>query len=348
MAEFGQGLRRGINILSARRNRRKLTVWTGLSSACVRVNCGVREESCREQGEVQPESETRAVQHSLSKGQHKQELESRLSATTLKLNSQTLCLQFRNNVQTVHKPALHHNGFRMSSWSRRAVCIPGSCRSLQQQQIQIRPLYTAFVILAEHCGTGHGRQTLRHGQLITVRTYSWRSDGSSKGSPLNRSRTAYYDILRVSPTATQSQIKSAYYRQCLIHHPDKNPGNEEASLRFAEISEAYTVLSDSSLRRKYDQHILSKSDIHGVGRASSRPPQQQHQEGASQFSKSGKKVMFDFDAFYRGHYGDELQRQRYTKARMEQRKKTEKEVQQTLIKIAAVFFVVVWLFLLQL
>uniref|UniRef100_A0A3P9MXZ1 Uncharacterized LOC103474675 n=1 Tax=Poecilia reticulata TaxID=8081 RepID=A0A3P9MXZ1_POERE len=37
-------------------------------------------------------------------------------------------------------------------------------------------------------------------------------------------KTAYYDILKVSPSATQSQIKTAYYKQSFIYHPDKNPG----------------------------------------------------------------------------------------------------------------------------
>uniref|UniRef100_A0A3B3DI57 J domain-containing protein n=1 Tax=Oryzias melastigma TaxID=30732 RepID=A0A3B3DI57_ORYME len=44
---------------------------------------------------------------------------------------------------------------------------------------------------------------------------------------LHRSRTAYYDILRVSPSATQSQVKTAYYKQSFVYHPDKNPGSKE-------------------------------------------------------------------------------------------------------------------------
>uniref|UniRef100_A0A673BB84 J domain-containing protein n=1 Tax=Sphaeramia orbicularis TaxID=375764 RepID=A0A673BB84_9TELE len=67
---------------------------------------------------------------------------------------------------------------------------------------------------------------------------------------------SYYDILKVSPSATQSQIKSAYYKQSFIYHPDKNAGSEEAKQMFAEISEAYTVLGNITLRRKYDRGIL--------------------------------------------------------------------------------------------
>uniref|UniRef100_A0A3B4V630 DnaJ homolog subfamily C member 30, mitochondrial n=1 Tax=Seriola dumerili TaxID=41447 RepID=A0A3B4V630_SERDU len=82
--------------------------------------------------------------------------------------------------------------------------------------------------------------------------------------------TAYYDILKVSPGATQSQIKTAYYKQSFIYHPDKNPGSKEATQRFSEISEAYTVLGNISLRRKYDRGILSQSDIRSAGRPSSK------------------------------------------------------------------------------
>uniref|UniRef100_A0A3B1K2K7 J domain-containing protein n=1 Tax=Astyanax mexicanus TaxID=7994 RepID=A0A3B1K2K7_ASTMX len=68
----------------------------------------------------------------------------------------------------------------------------------------------------------------------------------------HRSKTAYYDILQVSPNATQAQIKTAYYKQSFLYHPDKNPGREEATYRFAQISEAYSILGSVGLRKKYD------------------------------------------------------------------------------------------------
>uniref|UniRef100_A0A3Q1GUJ0 DnaJ (Hsp40) homolog, subfamily C, member 30b n=1 Tax=Acanthochromis polyacanthus TaxID=80966 RepID=A0A3Q1GUJ0_9TELE len=140
---------------------------------------------------------------------------------------------------------------------------------------------------------------------------------------LHRSRTAYYDILSVSPTATQSQIKTAYYKQSFIYHPDKNPDSMEATQRFSEISEAYTVLGNISLRRKYDRGILSHSDIQRAGRPSSREttgrstgsPHQHQQQRARRFSQPGGKPIFDFDAFYQAHYGEQLQRERDMRAR---------------------------------
>uniref|UniRef100_A0A8C4S5K7 J domain-containing protein n=1 Tax=Erpetoichthys calabaricus TaxID=27687 RepID=A0A8C4S5K7_ERPCA len=44
-----------------------------------------------------------------------------------------------------------------------------------------------------------------------------------------KSKTAYYDILQVTPSATQAQIKTAYYKQSFLYHPDRNAGSEEAA-----------------------------------------------------------------------------------------------------------------------
>lgn len=67
--------------------------------------------------------------------------------------------------------------------------------------------------------------------------------------------TKYYDELEVKFDATQSEIKKAYYKLAIIHHPDKNPSRKaEAELKFKSIGEAYQVLGDEELRKKYDLH----------------------------------------------------------------------------------------------
>ena len=63
----------------------------------------------------------------------------------------------------------------------------------------------------------------------------------------------YYEILGVSKTATDSELKKAYRVLAKKYHPDTNPDNAEAEAKFKEASEAYAILSDSEKRRQYDQ-----------------------------------------------------------------------------------------------
>ncbi len=63
----------------------------------------------------------------------------------------------------------------------------------------------------------------------------------------------YYEVLEVSKTATQEEIKKAYRKKAIQYHPDKNPGNHEAEEKFKEAAEAYEILSDQNKRARYDQ-----------------------------------------------------------------------------------------------
>ncbi len=63
----------------------------------------------------------------------------------------------------------------------------------------------------------------------------------------------YYDVLEVARTATDQELKSAYRRLAMRYHPDKNPGDAAAEEKFKEAAEAYTVLSDSEQRKRYDR-----------------------------------------------------------------------------------------------
>jgi len=64
----------------------------------------------------------------------------------------------------------------------------------------------------------------------------------------------YYEILGVSKTATQEEVKKAYRKVAIQFHPDKNPGNKEAEEKFKEAAEAYEILSDSEKRAHYDRY----------------------------------------------------------------------------------------------
>ena len=63
----------------------------------------------------------------------------------------------------------------------------------------------------------------------------------------------YYEVLEISRTASEQEIKSAYRKLALRHHPDRNPGNREAEEKFKEAAEAYAVLADPQKRSLYDR-----------------------------------------------------------------------------------------------
>lgn len=67
------------------------------------------------------------------------------------------------------------------------------------------------------------------------------------------SKRDYYEVLGVSQTASESEIKSAYRRLAVQYHPDKNPGDASAEDKFKEAAEAYSILSDAEQRRRYDR-----------------------------------------------------------------------------------------------
>ncbi len=66
--------------------------------------------------------------------------------------------------------------------------------------------------------------------------------------------TAYYELLEISVTADDTEIKKAYRRLAVKYHPDKNPGDKTAEEKFKKIAQAYDVLSNPEKRKLYDQY----------------------------------------------------------------------------------------------
>lgn len=81
------------------------------------------------------------------------------------------------------------------------------------------------------------------------------------------SKRDYYEILGVQTTATEVEIKRAYRRLAVEHHPDKNKGNKESEEKFKEAAEAYAVLSDAQKRASYDRfgHAAASGAGGGAG-----------------------------------------------------------------------------------
>lgn len=64
----------------------------------------------------------------------------------------------------------------------------------------------------------------------------------------------FYEILGVTKSASSDEIKKAYRKKALLHHPGKNPGDKSAEEKFKEAAEAYDVLSDPNKKARYDQY----------------------------------------------------------------------------------------------
>lgn len=80
-------------------------------------------------------------------------------------------------------------------------------------------------------------------------------------------RKDYYKILGIEKDATEQQIKKAYRKLAIVHHPDKNPDDADAADRFKEIQEAHETLSDPQKRERYDSgaDLVDPNDMFGGG-----------------------------------------------------------------------------------
>ncbi len=77
------------------------------------------------------------------------------------------------------------------------------------------------------------------------------------------SKRDYYEVLGVSRTASDQEIKSAYRRLAVRYHPDKNPNDASAEEKFKEAAEAYSILADAEQRRRYDR--FGHAGVSGTG-----------------------------------------------------------------------------------
>jgi molecular chaperone DnaJ len=78
-------------------------------------------------------------------------------------------------------------------------------------------------------------------------------------------KRCYYETLGVSRTATEAELKAAFRKLAMQHHPDRNPGDKECEHRFKELNEAYDVLKDGDKRAAYDRFGHAAFEHGGAG-----------------------------------------------------------------------------------
>jgi curved DNA-binding protein len=107
----------------------------------------------------------------------------------------------------------------------------------------------------------------------------------------------YYKVLEIDKSATESDIKKAYRKLARKYHPDVNPNNEAAKVKFQEINEAHEVLSDTEKRKKYDQY--GKDWKH----AEEFDKQKQQQRSSRGYSTDGFNDS-DYSSFFESMFGN--------------------------------------------
>jgi molecular chaperone DnaJ len=78
-------------------------------------------------------------------------------------------------------------------------------------------------------------------------------------------KTCFYEVLGVSKTCTDNEMKTAFRKAAMQYHPDRNPGNTDAEHKFKELNEAYQTLSDAQKRAAYDRYGHAAFEQNGFG-----------------------------------------------------------------------------------
>jgi molecular chaperone DnaJ len=103
------------------------------------------------------------------------------------------------------------------------------------------------------------------------------------------SKKDYYEVLGVNRDASEEEIKKAYRKLAMKHHPDRNPDNPKSEEQFKEAKEAYETLSDGQKRAAYDQYGHAAFEAGGMG-------------GGSPFGAGGAQG-FDFGDIFGDIFG---------------------------------------------
>lgn len=156
---------------------------------------------------------------------------------------------------------------------------------------------------------------------------------------------SHYDVLGVTPKANQSEIKSAYYKLSMLHHPDKT--NDDASLKkFRAITEAYEILGNVRLKKMYDKGLFG-------GLQSTYKPEQEPPDPILKFYKSrstkqvapkmtdGRTPIYDFDAWSKEHYSSIFQKTQFDKYANKRKRQTQPEREKTVRQEAHIYLLTI-------
>ncbi|CAG0995965.1 Curved DNA-binding protein [Anaerolineales bacterium] len=138
----------------------------------------------------------------------------------------------------------------------------------------------------------------------------------------------YYKILGVERKASADDIRKAYRKLAMQHHPDKNPGDKKAEEKFKEINEAYQVLSDETKRARYDQLGSAYSNFRTQG---GRPGDFRWEDWTGGGSSVNMDDMFGggggFSDFFRAIFGEAMRSSIRNQAAQQQQQGYQQEVQ---------------------
>lgn len=144
----------------------------------------------------------------------------------------------------------------------------------------------------------------------------------------------FYRVLGVSPKATQAQIKNAFYKLSITHHPDKHKGSEESHDKFQEISEAYNVVGNQATRKQYDRELIVEGQLRAEHTHAYKPPSSVKKPPGS---------IYNFDEWTKAHYSNQLnknQRSRLKKEAYDEEESNTATIGTGTMRITVIFIVV--------
>ncbi|XP_042225540.1 dnaJ homolog subfamily C member 30, mitochondrial-like [Homarus americanus] len=165
-----------------------------------------------------------------------------------------------------------------------------------------------------------------------------RGGGGRRGE---EGKKSYYDILQLTPKATQAQVKDAYYNLSKTYHPDQYKGTEDASVKFREITEAYQVIGNFQKRKMYDKGFLNVSTAATPAEAENYANKfhESRRKRSQVPTATGRTPVYDFDEWSKLHYASNRERREGAKMRFEEIQRTEvRDVEQK--KADSIIFII--------